>query len=280
MRRRTRKCRMPGCGVIMTNKPGRPNSKHLDHILPRNQGGTHTHGNVRIICAACNLRRPKDGSDFAGQLTLWAQEPGVVSRSDRRKATRKGCRKGLHPWVPENVVMTAGGLRCKACRPAPLLLNCRCGSTFPAGRGIMCPTCTEATAHRAGELHASGATWKQVAAAVGYRSGQGIRDVAMRYGYKPASRERAAREWKCPRCACGDRLRLGSRYCDTCLRTRAEMAVHMRFDQGMTLEQIAFELGYTSKSSVTNLMKTVISVECQVGRPRRRAATSKPLTRA
>lgn len=73
------------CGVYMTNKPNRPNSKHLDHIVPLNQGGTHTHGNVRIICADCNLRRPKDGSDYTGQITLWAQGAIPVSRPDRRR---------------------------------------------------------------------------------------------------------------------------------------------------------------------------------------------------
>lgn len=46
--------------------------KHLDHIIPINQGGTHTRGNVRVLCSTCNLRRPKDGSDWHGQSTLWS----------------------------------------------------------------------------------------------------------------------------------------------------------------------------------------------------------------
>jgi 5-methylcytosine-specific restriction endonuclease McrA len=61
MRREARDC--PLCGVLMTAEPRKPNSKHLDHIVPIGIGGTHTLGNVRIICADCNLRRPKDGSD-------------------------------------------------------------------------------------------------------------------------------------------------------------------------------------------------------------------------
>jgi 5-methylcytosine-specific restriction endonuclease McrA len=85
MRRKVRKCPMPGCGVWMTSRPCLPNSKELDHILPINQGGTHTHGNVRIICRECNQRRPKDGSDYLGTFTLWAQAPGV-SVARRRKA--------------------------------------------------------------------------------------------------------------------------------------------------------------------------------------------------
>lgn len=81
LRRKARKC--PECGVYMTGKPGKPNSKHLDHIVPLNAGGTHTHGNVRIVCRTCNLGRPKDGSDYTGAVTLWAVIPGMVSRADR-----------------------------------------------------------------------------------------------------------------------------------------------------------------------------------------------------
>jgi 5-methylcytosine-specific restriction endonuclease McrA len=58
----------------MTDESNQPNSKHLDHIIPVVMGGTHTMGNVRIICRTCNLSRPKDGSDLDGhQPTLWAQ---------------------------------------------------------------------------------------------------------------------------------------------------------------------------------------------------------------
>ena len=81
MRKRARKC--PLCDVRMTSKPHLPNSKELDHILPVNQGGTHTHGNVRIICAKCNRNRPRDGSDYLGTLTLWAADAAPVARSGR-----------------------------------------------------------------------------------------------------------------------------------------------------------------------------------------------------
>lgn len=70
LRVRARRC--PMCAVLMTSYPFLPNSKELDHIVPLNTGGTHTVGNVRIICRSCNLARPKDGSDYTGPVTLWA----------------------------------------------------------------------------------------------------------------------------------------------------------------------------------------------------------------
>lgn len=72
LRRRTKRC--PLCHVRLIDEPYLPASKELDHIVPRGIGGTHTHGNVRIICRACNLARPKDGSDYTGPVTLFAQE--------------------------------------------------------------------------------------------------------------------------------------------------------------------------------------------------------------
>lgn len=71
LRRATKCCTL--CSVELTDEPYLPNSKELDHIVPRGVGGTHTIGNVRIICRACNLRRPHDGSDYTGPVTLWAE---------------------------------------------------------------------------------------------------------------------------------------------------------------------------------------------------------------
>jgi len=71
MRLKAKRC--PLCRVKLTDVPLLPNSKELDHIVPRAAGGTHTHGNVRIICRDCNVRRPSDGSDYFGPVTLWAQ---------------------------------------------------------------------------------------------------------------------------------------------------------------------------------------------------------------
>lgn len=47
LRRKTKRCPMPGCGAQLTDTPYQPNSRHLDHIVPLNIGGTHTIGNVR-----------------------------------------------------------------------------------------------------------------------------------------------------------------------------------------------------------------------------------------
>jgi hypothetical protein len=194
MRKRARKC--PLCDVRMTDKPHLPNSKELDHILPVNQGGTHTHGNVRIICRKCNQGRPKDGSDYAGMLTLWAQGPAPVSRPDGRRPVAGGmCRKGLHPWIPSNlkVIASRGRETCAACYEARQQRRlkpprrCKCGALFQAsGNQFMCPACIEATARKAAELHSQGGlTWDQVAAEVGYRSDWGAAYAARRIGYIP-----------------------------------------------------------------------------------------------
>jgi hypothetical protein len=78
---------MTGCGIELTDIPFLLNSKELDHIIPLNIGGTHTIGNVRIICRKCNSSRPKDGSDYFGQLSLWCDNQEVASslRSGKKK---------------------------------------------------------------------------------------------------------------------------------------------------------------------------------------------------
>jgi catechol 2,3-dioxygenase-like lactoylglutathione lyase family enzyme len=76
LRAKAKRC--PLCKVRMVKEPYLPASKELDHIVPLNVGGTHTIGNVRIICRTCNITRPHDGSDYAGPVTLWAEQPGFV----------------------------------------------------------------------------------------------------------------------------------------------------------------------------------------------------------
>ena len=51
------------CNKKLENHSKYPDGKHLDHITPLNVGGTHTKNNVRYICALCNCKRPRDGSD-------------------------------------------------------------------------------------------------------------------------------------------------------------------------------------------------------------------------
>lgn len=234
MRKRARTC--PLCKVRLTAKPGLPNSKHLDHIIPIAAGGTHTHGNVRIICRTCNLGRPKDGSDYSGPVTLWAQGEVPVKRPRKQQPPRcwpgGTCRRGLHPWVAENIGRnaTTGTLFCRGCRrdreqergEGGIPRECSaCGAPFPApGRQLMCAACIDVAAHRAAELHASGLSWAQVAALVGYSTGEGARYAAKRIGYVPQPawsatvRERWRRE-------CGAAIPDGSAPCPGCAHPAA-----------------------------------------------------------
>lgn len=275
MRKKARKC--PLCGVCMTNKPGQPNSKHLDHILPLGLGGTHTHGNARVICRTCNLSRPKDGSDVT-QVTLWAQGEVNMSRPDGRKnggaANKETCRKGLHPWTPENIKVTSDGKKlCGPCYQAKEKKSyprktCKCGAEYAApGATVMCPACVEIAARKGAELHATGLSWAQVAARVGYGTAEGARYAAKRIGYTPELRP-AQPTPACP--GCGQpwaRPVGGPRLCPPCTEARAWRAVRLRQDEGWTLRAIADELGFSSVSSVTNLMKTVVEIETKMGRP-------------
>lgn len=271
MRRRARAC--PLCGVRLTSGLGKPNSKHLDHIIPLAIGGTHTHGNVRIVCRDCNLRRPKDGSDYAGPVTLWAQGPVPVSRP-RLTANQQTCRKGLHPWVPANILVTSKGKKlCRPCREANsqrdnrkryLLRMCQCGVPFAApGRTPACPVCTEAVGAEAARLHASGLTWDQVAAQTGYASAEGARFAAKRAGYTPAPRPVRA-DQGCP--GCGSPRPRWARWCQSCTEARAQQAAEL-YRAGATLSGLAASLGYRSITSVSALIKSAATAEIRAGRP-------------
>jgi len=281
MRRKARKC--PMCGIRLSVRLGLPNSKHLDHIIPLAAGGTHTHGNTRIICADCNLRRPKDGSDYTGPVTLWAQGEITVGRADGRhgngNTNTATCRKGLHPWTPENIQVVGGKKRCKACdkgrqrkrNKQRARHQCKCGALYAApGRTTMCPECTDKAARKAAELHATGLTWEQVAPLVGYESGTGAWYAAIRGGYcqsapRPAPEPKAER-----RCRCGAPVPQGNRganhsRCDDCVHAVALRAASL-YAQGWTLRYIADELGYDSITSVSNLIKGT-GIEVRRGRP-------------
>lgn len=275
MRRKARKCPMPGCGVRLTGKLGLPNSKHLDHIVPLGVHGTHTHGNVRIICAACNLKRPKDGSDYFGPVTLWAQGEIQVKRPRKQRTGNVAtCRKGLHPWVAENIGTGSTGKNyCRACRKAidracsPLRPCARCG--MPAamqGSQAMCPACTDTAAREAAELHgAGGLTWDQIAPLVGYGSGWGVAYAAKRIGYVPAPK--GAKVPSVPTCPnCGRPRANRARWCAGCTRTKATEAA-TRYTCGASLRDIADWLGYDSITSVSNLIKSTGAVEMRIGRP-------------
>lgn len=67
----------PLCDVVMVDVPLTPWSKELDHIVPICVGGRHVRLNARIICRQCNMRRPKDGSDYDGPIMveMWETVP-------------------------------------------------------------------------------------------------------------------------------------------------------------------------------------------------------------
>jgi hypothetical protein len=69
----------PLCRRRMVEGPrGNPRQKQLDHIVPLCVGGSHTRGNVRVICASCNQRRPTDGSDLPASVLASAAGEATV----------------------------------------------------------------------------------------------------------------------------------------------------------------------------------------------------------
>lgn len=167
LRRRIRRCIL--CSTWMTSKPGKPNSKQLDHIIPIVLGGTHTIGNVRIICRTCNLSRPKDGSDLDGhQPTLWAQDlasAAVVAPARPRCSCGKLLRDG----------------RCRHCDPPRL--HPRASLHPEDGRA-------------AAEMRARGMKWREISDAL-HLSGPGTAyQVASKFGEPEVIAKWArARDW-------------------------------------------------------------------------------------
>lgn len=187
LRAKAKRC--PLCRVKLTDEPYLPNSKHLDHMIPLNPacGGTHTIGNVRIICGDCNTRRPKDGSDYIGPVTLWAQDPSIMGSRPVRGVCSCGARK-------------AGG-RCPQCQPKGL------ASRAADGR-------------RAAELRAEGWRWKAIAAETGFGIGNVV-TFARRWGAPEVVAKWHVEDACCRRCAAalppqqGDKGR-PRRYCIEC----------------------------------------------------------------
>jgi HNH endonuclease len=154
MRRKARKC--PLCGIRMTSKPRLPNSKELDHIVPVGMGGTHTHGNVRIICRDCNLRRPKDGSDYTGMVTLWATAPGVLVRPKPEPKAKP--------------------------QPVRNVSTCACGSEFmPRRGGQRCPACIVELATQAWTLRRQGLKWEAICEQLNYSNTGSLYGLVMRH---------------------------------------------------------------------------------------------------
>ncbi|WP_435585837.1 HNH endonuclease [Micromonospora aurantiaca (nom. illeg.)] len=141
LRAQSRHCAIPECAATLSDAPMQDNSKELDHIVPLNAGGTHTVGNVRIICRRCNRTRPKDGSDYVGQLTLWAYAPH------------------LHA-IPVPVTIAKDEARKR-------LVQCQCGRARLRSSSVPCPTCRGLRAY---DLRKQGRKWRDVAKAMGYAS--------------------------------------------------------------------------------------------------------------
>lgn len=115
----------------------------------------------------------------------------------------------------------------------------------------MCPACTDKAARQAAELHAAGGmTWNQVAAVVGYGTGEGARYAAKRIGYVPATPVPAVKPERL--CQCGAKAGPRGR-CQGCRATAAARAAEL-YASGWTMHAIATELGYHDASGVSKVL--------------------------
>lgn len=176
MELRAKAKRCPLCTAKLTDEPYLPNSKELDHIVPRGAGGTHTMGNVRITCRTCNLARPKDGRDYVGAVTLWAEDPDFVP-AVRQPRTRppRFCKCGTQMTGP----------RCLTCRPMAVRVSRGRPSYTPASEFTGQQQHDRAV--RAAQMRAEGTSWWDIADQLGYGressamlAAQKVADVATR----------------------------------------------------------------------------------------------------
>lgn len=171
MRRRAKRCPMPGCGVKLSDKPFKPNSKELDHIVPRVLGGAHTIGNTRIICRLCNARRPDDGSDV-GQLALTATvDPAAMALALKPR---------VQPAKPQRKPRT-----CEDCgAPAQ-----------KSGPRAWCANCHADRGRRAAALRDAGWKWQDIADALGLSGTGAAHNLAGRYAPERQVRRYGGRYW-------------------------------------------------------------------------------------
>ncbi|MFI0900575.1 HNH endonuclease [Streptomyces sp. NPDC020983] len=154
LRRDAHRCSL--CQVAMTGEAGHPNSKQLDHIVPIGIGGTHTIGNVRIICRTCNLSRPKDGSDLQDhQPTLWAQDP-ALAMAVAISRHRRQCR---------DCGDTLRGGRCWTCSPS----RARVAISVEVG-------------HEAARMRAGGRKWQDISDDLGLSGAGAAYNIALKHG--------------------------------------------------------------------------------------------------
>lgn len=150
MRRAAKRCPMPGCGARLTDKPFLPNSKELDHIVPRCLNGAHTIGNTRIICRLCNARRPDDGSDI-DQLDLFSVlDPAAIAVAQMPRVPRV-----LRSRQKQGAVCTCG---------APALPG---GFVGCHGRRLWCVDCRAEVAANAAGMRAMGTKWQDISDTLG-----------------------------------------------------------------------------------------------------------------
>lgn len=182
MRRAAKRCSMPGCGVKLADKPFLPNSKELDHIVPRRLGGAHTIGNTRIICRSCNVRRPDDGSDI-GQLDLFSMlDPVAVAVAQQRRAYR-----------PQQYKVVRHPSRPRACK--------NCGTAIRAPRR-WCESCLEVMGRRCAEARANLMAWQDISDMLGLSGTGTAYALAVKYGEQdvlarwPKANLSATGQWK------------------------------------------------------------------------------------
>lgn len=181
MRAKAQRC--PLCSVALIDAPFQPASKELDHIIPINIGGTHTIGNVRIICRLCNIRRPKDGSDYVGAVTLWAQDLEiaaalVVSDHPATPADDGTSRPKQVPCLGCTRRTERAGGWCRTCRPLV-------GPRAEDGR-------------RAAAMRAEGHSWRTITDTIGFSWLSNCIAAARKYG--PPEVVATWLKWECADC--------------------------------------------------------------------------------
>lgn len=157
----------PLCNIVMTDEAGLPTSKQLDHIVPVFVGGTHTVANTRIICALCNQRRPKDGSDYTGPIT---DEMRDLDVAELLAAERLAAMPPLEP-IPD----------------LPPRLRCSidgCDNWARDRAHLVCPDCHLDLLVR---LREGGSTWGEIAEMTGYRGASGPYNALASAGIDPKS---------------------------------------------------------------------------------------------
>lgn len=213
--RQTKAC--PLCDVRLTATPTQPNSREVDHIIPINVGGTHTIGNVRVICRACNLARPKDGSDIdAHQPTLWAADTTAAAVVADMHSTRQ---------------------RARAEKDAARSVRKRAREALADQNRLSRSEAVKRRASAMLERSRNGVTLDEIAEEFGYKSGTSA--YATMWRHFPVETVEASK------------LSASKRSTQP---SRVDRAIALR-QAGMTWNAIAADLGYANGKNVANTIK-------------------------